>query len=126
MIGHTYKEDQVGLIDSPLTIKRNVRHSKLSALSFTNKLKDKAQNFKKISNRDFFVKFHSSGKYQIIIFAKERQFTVNKDQEFLAKVKLYLAKNQDVNILVLPQKYKQYFTDEIKRGYFRNFEVNNF
>lgn len=126
LIGHTYKEDQVGLIDSPLTIKRNVRHSKLSALSFTNKLKNKAQNFKKISNRDFFVKFHSSGKYQIIIFAKERQFTVNKDQEFLAKVKLYLAKNQDVNILVLPQKYKQYFTDEIKRGYFRNFEVNNF
>ncbi|RAK11024.1 hypothetical protein C8C77_1032 [Halanaerobium saccharolyticum] len=126
MIGHTYKEDQVGLIDSSLTIKKNINHSKLAALSFTNKLKNKSQKFKKISDRDFFVKFHSSGKYQIIIFAKEKQFDLNKDKEFLAKVELYLAKNPADNILVLPQKYKQYFTNEIKKGYFRNFEENNF
>jgi K+ transporter len=126
MIGHTYKEDQVGLVDSPLTIKKNINHSKSSALSFTNKLKNKAQKFKKISERDFFVKHHSSGKYQIIIFAKEKQFSFSKKQEFLAQAELYLAKNTADNILVLPKEYKQYFTDEIKRGYFRNFEVNNF
>lgn len=126
LIGHTYKEDQVGLIDSPKTIKKNIRHSKLAALSFTNKLKNKAQKFKKISDRDFFVKYHSSGTYQIIIFAKEKPFSFSKNNDFLAKAELYLTKNTADNILVLPKKYKQYFSNEIKRGYFRNFEINNF
>ncbi|OOE80955.1 hypothetical protein BZG25_04795 [Salinivibrio sp. ML198] len=44
----------------------------------------------------------------------------------LEKAELYLTKNLDTNILVLPKIYKQYFAGEIKRGYFRNFEVNNF
>jgi hypothetical protein len=94
-------------------------------LTFINKLTNKSQAFKKVSNRDFFVNYyHTYKEYQIILFLDMNEFSFKKTKKIFNELELYLTENQADKIIFIPKKYKKYFSQEIRKSYFGYFEKN--
>ncbi|ADO77193.1 hypothetical protein [Halanaerobium praevalens] len=125
-ISHDYKKNKDILKkDSFKSLVEKINEAEAEALTFINKLTNKAQAFEKVSNRDFFVNYyHTYKEYQIILFLDMNEFSFEKTKKIFNELELYLSQNQADKIIFIPKKYKKYFSQEIRKSYFGYFEKN--